>query len=55
MTIKELRKMTGLSQRKFSEYFGIPIRTIQEWEQERHTPAEYWIKLLLRTWEREHD
>lgn len=32
MTIKELRKLTGLSQEKFGEYFGIPRRTIQNWE-----------------------
>lgn len=32
MTIKELRKMTGLTQEKFGEYFGIPRRTIQNWE-----------------------
>ena len=32
MTIKELRKMTGLTQEKFGEYFGISRRTIQNWE-----------------------
>ena len=31
--IKELRKKTGLSQSKFSAKFGIPVRTLQQWEQ----------------------
>ena len=30
--LKELRKELGLSQAKFAEKFGIPIRTIQDWE-----------------------
>lgn len=38
MTIQELRKSTGLSQSKFSAYFGIPTATLQDWEHERRTP-----------------
>ncbi len=50
MTIQELRKKTGLSQSKFAEYFGIPLRTVQEWEQGRRKPPEYIPKLLERIW-----
>lgn len=32
MTIKELRKASGMTQTAFGEYFGIPMRTIQNWE-----------------------
>ena len=32
MTIKEMRLLTGMSQTKFGEYFGIPKRTIENWE-----------------------
>lgn len=48
MTIKEIRKQTGMSQREFAEYFGIPVRTIQEWEQERRQPPPYLSELLER-------
>lgn len=48
MKIKELRKLTGMSQRQFAEYFGISIRTIQEWEQERKSPPSYLVGLLKR-------
>lgn len=48
MKIKELRKLTGMSQREFAEYFGISVRTIQEWEQERKSPPSYLAGLLKR-------
>lgn len=50
MTIRELRAKTNLSQKKFAEYFGIPLRTVQEWEQERRKPPDYIPKLLERIW-----
>ena len=53
MTIQELRKKTGLSQSKFAEYFGLPLRTVQEWEQGRRKPPEYIPKLLERIWNAE--
>ncbi len=37
--VKEIRKKTGLSQQKFSEVFGVNIRTLQEWEQRRRVPS----------------
>ena len=46
MRIKELRKQTGLSQTKFGELFGIPLRTIQGWENEQRTPPEYVVKMI---------
>ena len=48
MTIKELRSLTGLSQKFFSDKYEIPKRTIEDWEAERRTPPEYVIKLLER-------
>ncbi|NBH15373.1 helix-turn-helix domain-containing protein [Lachnospiraceae bacterium] len=50
MTIQELRYKTNLSQKQFSEYFEIPIRTVQEWEQGRRKPPDYISKLLERIW-----
>ena len=44
--IKELRKKTGLSQSKFSAKFGIPVRTLQQWEQGISAPPEYLIRMM---------
>lgn len=46
MTIKELRAMTGLSQAQFSEKYGIPKRSIENWEGGQRVPPPYVIKLL---------
>ena len=44
--IKELRNKTGLSQSKFSARFGIPVRTLQQWEQGISAPPEYVIRMM---------
>ena len=56
MTIKEIRAMTGLSQARFAEKYGIPKRTIESWEAGDRNPPPYVIKLLDRVirYEREH-
>ena len=51
--IKELRKRTGLSQTKFSNEYGIPVRTIQERESGRRNPPEYVLNLLEKNIENE--
>lgn len=44
--IREIRKSTGMNRREFCEYFGIPYRTVSEWENDgRHAP-EYVVRLL---------
>ena len=48
--MKEFRLSTGLSQSKFAEYFGLPVRSIQEWEQGRKNPPSYLLELLKRIW-----
>lgn len=53
MTIKEIRLSIGLTQKQFAEYFDIPQRTVQEWEQERRIPPEYIPKLIERVWNAE--
>ena len=44
--IKELRKKAGLSQSKFSAKFGIPVRTLQQWEQGISAPPEYLVRMM---------
>jgi len=46
MTIKEIRQLTGLSQAKFAEQYGIPCRSIENWESGERTPPAYVLKLL---------
>lgn len=38
MNIKEIRELTGLSQSKFAEQYGIPVRTLQGWEAGKKVP-----------------
>ena len=47
-TVKEIRKLTGLSQGKFANKYGLPVRTLQGWESGRRSAPEYVIKLLER-------
>ena len=50
--VKIIRDKLHLSQEKFASYFGVSVRTIQEWEQHRRTPtatARNFLKVL------EHD
>lgn len=54
MDVKSLRRSTGLSQSKFAAYFGIPVRTLQDWEQQKRTPPEYIITMMERIWKLEH-
>ena len=46
--IKELRYKTNLTQKKFAEHFGIPLKTLQKWEQGETSPAPYVIELIAR-------
>lgn len=41
-----LRMSAGMNRKKFSEYLGIPYRTIQDWESGSRTPPDYIYKLI---------
>lgn len=45
-TVKSLRQASGLSQQKFADYFGIPKRTIENWEAGVNQCAEYLVELM---------
>jgi DNA-binding transcriptional regulator YiaG len=53
MSIKELRKLSGMTQKAFGEYFEIPKRTIEDWETERRNCSEYLLKLMYYKMEKE--
>lgn len=46
MTFKELREQSGMTRNQFVEYFGIPYRTIQDWELGNRNCPEYLLELL---------
>lgn len=46
MTVKELRKASGMTQQQFGDYFGIPKRTIQNWEAGVNKCPEYLLQLM---------
>ncbi len=46
MTFKELRAKSGMTQRKFAEYFGIPRRTVEDWERGIFKCAPYLLDLM---------
>lgn len=53
MTIKELRELTGMKRTKFAEYFGIPYRTMQDWELGKSDIAPYLLDLMRYKLEKE--
>ena len=47
--VKRIRDKLHLSQEQFAEYFGVSLRTIQEWEQHRRKPtatARNFLKVI---------
>ena len=44
--VKQLRDTMGMNRREFSEHFGIPVRTIEEWESGRRKPPSYLPRLM---------
>lgn len=46
MTFKELRQRSGMNQTEFANYFGIPRRTVQNWEGGQRQCPEYLLDLM---------
>lgn len=46
MTFKELRTASGMKQQDFADYFGIPKRTIENWEAGVNKCPEYLLDLM---------
>ena len=54
MEFRELRKATGMSQRKFASYFGIPRRTVENWDSGVNECSPYIINLMHYKLEKEN-
>ena len=52
---KDVRK-TGLTQKVFAKKYHIPVRTLQDWEQERRRTPPYVIFMLktIQEYEKKH-
>lgn len=48
MEIKEMRELLGINRAEFSRRYGIPLRTLEDWESDKRTPPPYVINLLER-------
>ena len=46
MSFRELRQASGLTQKQFSEYFGIPKRTIESWDTGDRSCPSYLLELI---------
>ena len=47
MRIKELRQKLNLTQTEFGALFGIPMRTIQNWEYGRNKAPDYVVNMMI--------
>lgn len=45
--LRKIREKTGMNRREFAEYFGIPYRTVQDWEAGKRKMPEYLLRLML--------
>ena len=41
-----IREKIGMNRREFSDYYGIPYRTVQDWEAEKRELPEYLLRLM---------
>ena len=44
--VRILREAMGMNRREFSDYYGIPYRTVQDWEAEKRQLPEYLLRLM---------
>lgn len=42
----KLRTKTGMNRREFADYFGIPYRTMQDWELGNRKMPDYLLRLM---------
>lgn len=53
--VRDLRHRLGLSQSHFAARYGLPLRTVQNWEQGRRTKPDASGSLLIGLIERDPD
>ena len=53
-TFKQLREASGMDRPGFAEYFGIPYRTVQNWELGLRVCPDYLLELMKYKLEKEN-
>ena len=53
--IQRIRKKTGLSQAGFADKYNLPVRTLQQWEQNLQNPPPYVLSMLKQIVEADYD
>ena len=48
--IKELREKMGMNRREFCDYYGIPYRTVQDWEAGKRELPDYPLIIMHQVW-----
>lgn len=48
MNSREIRKILGISRAEFSRRYGIPARTLENWDNETRIPPDWVLDLLER-------
>ena len=51
--VKELRLEMNMNRTEFCEYFGIPYRTVQDWEAGKRKLPDYVLRLMRYKYETE--
>lgn len=54
MTFKDLRQQSGMTQKQFAYYFGIPKRTVENWEAGVNQCPQYLLDLMQYKLEKEN-
>ena len=54
MTFKEFRRASGMTQQQFADYFGIPKRTIENWDAGVNKCPQYLLDLMKYKLEHEN-
>lgn len=52
-TIKELRTAAGMTQKAFSQYFGVSLRAVESWEMGTRKCPDYLFELMKYKMEKE--
>lgn len=45
--LRSIREQIGMNRREFSDFFGIPYRTVQDWEAGKRKMPDYLLRLML--------
>lgn len=48
MNTVEIRAILNVSRAEFSRRYGIPVRTLEDWDYGKRKPPEWLLKLLER-------